>query len=497
MEEEKLKFAVFIDFDNIEIGVKSTLSREFDVALVLEALKERGEVVTKFAYGNWKMAGRHSEKMAAHAVQMIQRDPSPRGDKNGGDINLAMDALEMAFTRDFINAFAIVGGDSDFLSLVEKLKQYNKAVYIVGGRGFTSTILQKNCKEFISYENLIGATAEGPVVAPETLRRPRGRRGTVRKPSASASASAAAKAAAQAAPPPPAPPRDREDGLPLSNVLPLLTRALKVLADREHEPLLGLVKSTMMQLDSTFTERDYGVSSFLDFAEKLAHAGMLHLERRNGNYLVSLPSGELPGAHPPSEESREEQALTVLSEVLQEAAQRGRREFHIHGLKQFVSKLRPGFDERKFGFKQFSALLNLAHDRGLVSIAPDERGAMRVRTVIQEDLEQPVEATMPSEEPETDGEAEAEVEASAKPAYQAPHPPVSATVSSEISAPAEELTEPKVPDTDSFLLAPPPAEEEGGPGVRKRRRKAPAVGGAAPKRAAKPRAPRKKKAPEE
>ena len=125
--EEKLKFAVFIDFDNIEIGVKTTLGREFEVSLVLEAIKERGEVVTKIAYGNWKMSGRHSEKMAAHAVQMVQRDPSPRGDKNGADINLALDALEMAFTRDFINAFAIVGGDSDFIALVEKLKQIGRA----------------------------------------------------------------------------------------------------------------------------------------------------------------------------------------------------------------------------------------------------------------------------------------------------------------------------------------------------------------------------------
>src|ERR1035437_9764069 len=51
--EQKLKIAVFIDFDNIEIGVKSTLHREFDVAAVLDALKERGEIVTKFAYANW------------------------------------------------------------------------------------------------------------------------------------------------------------------------------------------------------------------------------------------------------------------------------------------------------------------------------------------------------------------------------------------------------------------------------------------------------------
>jgi hypothetical protein len=181
--------------------------------------------------------------------------------------------------------------------------------------------------------------------------------------------------------------------LPLSNVLPLLGRALNVLAGREHEPLLGLVKSTMVQLDSTFTERDYGVSSFLDFAKKLAADGLIRLDRQNGNYLI----GGMEGEQIAPKESREDTALNVLREVLQEAAQRGRREFHIHGLKQFVSKLRPGFDERKYGFKQFSALMNLAHDRGLVSIAPDERGAMRVRTI----LEQTPPAESPGEAAET------------------------------------------------------------------------------------------------
>ena len=81
---------------------------------------------------------------------MVQRDPSPRGDKNGADINLALDALEMAFTHDHINAFAIVSGDSDFIALVNKLKQYDKRIFVVGGRAFTSTILQKNCHEFIA-----------------------------------------------------------------------------------------------------------------------------------------------------------------------------------------------------------------------------------------------------------------------------------------------------------------------------------------------------------
>src|SRR6266404_3283592 len=163
--DEKFKIAVFIDFDNIEIGVKSTLQREFDVAAVLDALKERGEIVTKIAYANWGRQDTFTRQLSEHAVQMVQRDPSPRGDKNGADINLALDALEMAFTHDHINAFAIVSGDSDFIALVNKLKQYNKVIFVVGGRAFTSTILQKNCHEFVSSESLAGAARSGVVDA--------------------------------------------------------------------------------------------------------------------------------------------------------------------------------------------------------------------------------------------------------------------------------------------------------------------------------------------
>src|ERR1035438_2556860 len=153
--EDKLKLAVFIDFDNIEIGVKSTLHREFDVAAVLDALKERGEIVTCIAYANWGRQESATRAMTEHAVQMVQRDPSPRGDKNGADINLALDALEMAFTHDHINAYAIVSGESDFIALVNKLKQYDKRIFVVGGRAFTSTILQKNCHEFVAYESVM------------------------------------------------------------------------------------------------------------------------------------------------------------------------------------------------------------------------------------------------------------------------------------------------------------------------------------------------------
>src|SRR5437867_8688736 len=221
--QDRLNIAVFIDFDNIEIGVKTTLGQQFDVGTILDAIKERGEVVTKIAYADWTRAGVYSRSLTQHAIRLVQRNLTPGGDKNGADINLALDALEMAFTHPHINAYVIVGGDSDFLSLVEKLKQYDKKVFVVGGRAFTSSILQRNCHEFIAYENLAGV-----------------RRAAVKggRPTAAPASS------------------------PISQAFPIVRRALKIPADREVCPQTGLLKITLLQLDSTFSARTYGASTF-------------------------------------------------------------------------------------------------------------------------------------------------------------------------------------------------------------------------------------------
>ena len=252
MSDQKLKIAVFIDFDNVEIGVKTTLGLQFDIGAVLEAIKERGEVVTKVAYGDWKRSGDYGRAMSNHAVRLVQRVMTPGGDKNGADINLALDALEMAFTHAHINAFVIVGGDSDFITLVEKLKQYDRKVFVVGGRSFTSQVMQKNCTEFIAYENVVPdrRAHAGATAASGRAWRP------VRRP--------------------------------IDGAVPLVKRALKVLADREVTPQLGLLKSTLLQLDSSFSERDYGASSFRDFADKLAAHGLVTLKHQGRSTLVEL-----------------------------------------------------------------------------------------------------------------------------------------------------------------------------------------------------------------
>ena len=413
MTETRLKIAVFIDFDNIEIGVKTTLGQTFDVAAILEALKERGEVVTKVAYGDWKRAGDHGRLLSQHAIRMVQRNLTPGGDKNGADINLALDALEMAFTHDHINAFVIVGGDSDFITLVEKLKQYDKKVFVVGGRQFTSLVMQKNCHEFIAYENLVA-----------------GRRTSTTEKKGG---------------PAPAPPASSE----VTKAFPLVKRALKVLVDREVSPQLGLLKSTLLQLDSTFSERDYGASTFRDFIEKVAQTGMVALRHSGRSLLVELPEtnggGEAapsasPAAvteaqpdasiEPPHEASAEtaetteivapaeardvaapppvdaaeaSQAIQRAQDAFQRASQPPRWPMYVRQVKQYLRAADEGFDERKWGFATIVEFLRACQREGVFRLERDRQGVLRVfpGANLQKPISQIGTITEPAESPET------------------------------------------------------------------------------------------------
>jgi uncharacterized LabA/DUF88 family protein/chemotaxis protein histidine kinase CheA len=383
--EARLKIAVFIDVDNISIGVKQSMNRNFDVGAVLEAIKEKGEIITKIAYGDWKRADDFSRAMTHHAIQMVQRNATPGGDKNGADIALALDALETAFTRPHINAFVIVGGDSDFIALVEKLKQYDKTVFVVGGRGFTSIILQKNCHEFISYENLVGV---------HTSRKLTGR---IQLSSPST----------------------------LESTMPLVRRALKILSDREVSPQLGLLKSTLLQLDSTFSERDYGVSSFRDFVQKLADAGYIYLKQVDRSILVELkesfkeqertddaadseneptetiqayaqepvaaPAETLPEPAEPAEAPapasndadapaplHAADASAALEELLRNSASKPHWPLYLRTFKQLLRAQQPPFDERQYGISSTYDLARQAQRDGLFHIERNRQGILRI-----------------------------------------------------------------------------------------------------------------------
>jgi uncharacterized protein (TIGR00288 family) len=357
--QEKLNIAVFVDYDNIEIGLKSTLRREFDVSLALDALKERGDIVAKFAYANWGRQDGATRQMAENAVQMVQRIPSPRGDKNGADINLALDALEMAFTHTHVNAFAIVSGDSDFIPLVNKLKEYGKTVFVVGGKAFTSTILQQNCHEFISFEALLSDTPERPLqeVRPQRQRPERGDRpDRAERPDRGGER------------------RSRPAPLELEQAMPLVERALQVLERRAVQPQLGLLKSTMLQLDPAFNERAYGASSFSDFVEKLKRAELVNVTGTGGRYVIERKTS----AQPERPNLKPEDLLPALRDVLENHRLEIENGCPVEDLAAWFKTEQPKFDTSAYGFQQFTEFLNYAQDKTVVRLEPHEDSGMLV-----------------------------------------------------------------------------------------------------------------------
>ena len=374
---EKLKIAVFVDYDNIEIGVKSTLQREFDVAAVLDTLKERGDIVAKFAYADWGRQEPAKRQMAENAVQMVQRVPSPRGDKNGADINLALDALEMAFTHDHVNAFAIASGDSDFIPLLNKLKEYGKTVFVIGGRAFTSTILQKNCHEFISYEALLDTM---------DAQKPRQQQAQQQQPQPQQQHQGGGHQRRQQQ-------RQRPAPLDLSQAMPLVERALQVLERREVTPQLGLLKSTMLQLDPAFSEKAYGAGSFTDFIEKLKNADYINVSGAEGRYVIERKTE----AKPETPAQNPEEALPLLRDVLETHRMELDAGCLAEDLENWVRTERPEFEPQKYGFQEFAEFLNYAQDKLVVRVQPDEERGLMV--FLGAEFYPPAPET-PAEEPE-------------------------------------------------------------------------------------------------
>jgi uncharacterized protein (TIGR00288 family) len=433
--QDKQNIAVFVDYDNIEIGVKSTLRREFDVSLPLEALKERGDVVAKFAYANWGRQEQATRQMAENAVQMVQRIPSFRGDKNGADINLALDALEMAFTHSHVNAFAIVSGDSDFVPLLNKLKEYGKTVFVVGGKAFTSTILQQNCHEFISYESLLmsadqvdPARAERERVKPREDRdrgggggRDRDRDRRDRSPQVSVPAAGVvapimllpgeeravvnqqqqvvAAVIQPVAVVQPVQKRERPPVLDLNQSMPLVERALQVLERRGVQPQLGLLKSTMLQLDSAFNERAYGAHSFSEFVDRLKKADLVIVSGGGGRLLIERKGGVGGKPLPQPEE-----ALPLLRDVLENHRLEVEEGVLIDQLAGWMQEERNGFDQKSYGFQSFAEFLNYAQDKGVTRVLPDEdRGLLVYLGAEFYPPALPPQLELPPEEEEDDG----------------------------------------------------------------------------------------------
>lgn len=243
---QESNLAVFIDFENLAIGIKSAHYEKFDINLFLKRLLEKGRVLFKRAYSDWSRY--HDYKRAFHEAAVELMDIPQRGisGKNNADIRMVVDALDVCYNRSHINVFVIASGDSDFSPLVSKLRENGKEVIGLGVKDSTSNLLIDNCDEFIFYEDLI--------------------RGNKRVSS-------------------------RLEGLPAKKqeVFGLMVDAILALERESREILWGsMVKQTMQRLKPTFNEDYYGYRTFSDLLEDAARKGLVDIERddRSGSYIV-------------------------------------------------------------------------------------------------------------------------------------------------------------------------------------------------------------------
>ena len=153
-ENEDRNLALFCDFENVALGVRDTKLSKFDIQLVLERLLLKGSIVMKKAYCDWERYKEFKPAMHQAAFELIEIPYTRQSGKNSADIRMVVDALDLCYTKEHIDTFVIISGDSDFSPLVSKLRENAKTVIGVGVKNSTSDLLISNCDEFIFYDGL-------------------------------------------------------------------------------------------------------------------------------------------------------------------------------------------------------------------------------------------------------------------------------------------------------------------------------------------------------
>ncbi len=262
--------ALFCDFENIALGVKDAQYAKFDIQLVLEKLLVKGSIVTKKAYCDWDRYKKFKPLMHEAAFELIEIPHIRQSGKNSADIRMVVDALDLCYTKEHIDTFVIISGDSDFSPLVSKLRENAKSVIGVGVKNSTSDLLISNCDEFIYYDDLVREQ--------ERPRRALRAKSRGKKTGARKAAESAAPGAKQKDDP-------AQEGIDL-----VLQTADALYAERGDSAKLwgSMIKQTLKRRRPGFNEAFYGFDSFSDMLEEAQARGALELEmdERSGGYIV-------------------------------------------------------------------------------------------------------------------------------------------------------------------------------------------------------------------
>ncbi|MEO6528320.1 MAG: NYN domain-containing protein [Gemmatimonadaceae bacterium] len=235
--------ALLIDFDNVTMGIRSDLGNELRTLLGSDIIK--GKVAVQRAYADWRRYPQYVVSLAESSIDMIFAPAYGTSKKNATDIRLAVDAMELVFTRPEIGTYILLSGDSDFASLVNKLKEYGKYVIGVGIRESSSDLLVMNCDEYYSYNALAGLVKSS-------------------------------------------------DDEPVRKWDPweLVTESVNRMKRNGDVMRSDRLKQVMQEIDSTFDEKDLGMAKFSRFVQDAVQRGLLSATKLdNGQLEIGLPSG--------------------------------------------------------------------------------------------------------------------------------------------------------------------------------------------------------------
>ena len=272
---EDLNIAIFCDFENVALGVRDARIEKFNINLVLERLLVKGSVVVKKAYCDWERYKEYKAVMHDAAFELIEIPHTRQSGKNSADIRMVVDALDLCYTKEHIDSFVIVSGDSDFSPLVSKLRENNKTVIGVGVKSSTSDLLMSNCDEFIFYDDL-AREAESS--------KQRKRKAPPRKKAASKKGDEKQAVTDSVE-------EDKSDEDKMDEAIALVLETAEALyAERDDRDKLwgSMVKQALKRRRPGFNERYYGVRSFSDLLEEAERRGLirLSLDERSGGYLM-------------------------------------------------------------------------------------------------------------------------------------------------------------------------------------------------------------------
>ncbi|WP_430782462.1 NYN domain-containing protein [Actinoplanes sp. G11-F43] len=314
------RIALFLDYENLAIGARDHLGgMRFDLRPVTDALAERGRVVVRRAYADWSYFDEDRRMLTRSHVELIdipQKMGASR--KNAADIKMAVDALVLAFEREYVTTFVLCTGDSDFTPLVHKLRELNKKVIGVGVERTTSALLPPACDEFLFYDRLEGVEIpSAPAARPEPET------------------------------PEPAPqpaPRDLET---------LVAQTVAGLQQSSGTVTASVLKRTLLRKDPTFNEADFGFRAFGELLRHLAGKSVIELADRaaKGDPEITLP-----------ERGDRETAFALLASVVQDGP------VALSGLKNQLRKVAPGFSEKKLGYRSFLQFCKAAAAVGAVGL---------------------------------------------------------------------------------------------------------------------------------